>query len=117
MNLNYQIDKLCLEVYDVITEVQDLVASQTTEHPGVTRLSEQAFTLSFSKLDSGILSPEYYDWPGQIKKIIALMEDAKGLRALHVLLKILEEGKYRKGQNTIKFHPDLIELLKEKILT
>lgn len=80
----------------------------------ITPLGGKCFTVKLSDIDRTILSAEYYDFETQKTTLLEIVNNRSDIIGkIKVLSDIAQTGKYRKGENTILFHPKVCEAVKK----
>lgn len=88
------------------------------DNPEIKRLSSNpnCYIINSSVINKDLhhtLSPEYYDFKYQYKKLVEKIDTMNILQFSDNLKKIINDGKFNVGSNNevIKLHPKVIELL------
>lgn len=119
------------ELQQKLKAISEKIQSKILElpdNPNIERLGGGAFTMNISQVFASKthnLSPEYYDFKYQYKKIAEVIERIEPSAVFEKLERICENGKleyvgngmHGSTRNHLTFHPDVISYIKELIST
>lgn len=115
MDINDEIHELHAKSVELKNKIIAII-DKFPDNPNIERISgnSEAFTIKMSQLsDWLVLSPEYYDWKYQYKKIIIKIEEMDILTFDETFNKILKDKRFKLNSNVIYLCPEVINKLKE----
>ena len=113
---------------DVLNEELIRKIEALPENPRITRIDKNCFSIGVNDLGTKNWTQFYHDFTQQYKFIRAVVENFDLNQVESILIKIMNEGEYRltrkitsgdaytfESKVTYKFHPDVIQFLKENM--
>jgi len=82
------------------------------DNPKIQRFGANSFTMSSSDMGN-ILSPSYHDFKCQYQAICDLIDYADVVNLIARLDAALTKGTLKRGNETIKLHPDVVKNVKK----
>lgn len=106
------------ELYGKILSIREEIKSQITSLPDnevITKLSDNAFTMSSANLSAEDFSPIFYDFKYQYSKINELLDSISPLSIINRLDRAIKDKFIMVNNQRVKLNPKVREYLKQLI--
>lgn len=106
------------ELYGKVSSIREEIKSQITSLPDnedITKLSDNAFTMSSANLSTEDFSPIFYDFKYQYSKINELLDSISPLSIINRLDRAVKDKFIMVNNQRVKLNPKVREYLKQLI--
>lgn len=116
MNHTEVIKKIIKDAVSARESLYEAILNLPDNNKVMEQTGENKFITDTSKLDNGIISPYYYMYGYQYKKIVEHLKGVQMHRILPVLKEILDLGILVHKQHRIKINPEVIKNIRGILL-